>query len=299
MQQENKALPRRFLSYLASDKGYSPLTIMKYRDVLEGFEAFYISQEATLTWQTIDADLVRRWIVWRMDDGIVGRTVRRDLSVLRSFYRYLLVLGLIEKDPMCFVKNPKSAQPLPSFVRQSEMDRLFDKTHFPETFEGQRDYLILLTFYSTGVRRAELLAMQWADIDLSRCEVRVTGKRNKQRIIPFGAELAEAFQAYYAARMDVVKHMSGPLFIQSNGRPLQPTQVGRIVHDYLSLVTNIKKKSPHVLRHSFATAMLNNGADLMAVKELLGHSNLNTTAIYTHVTPEELLKEYKHAHPRA
>ena len=299
MQQENKALPRRFLSYLASDKGYSPLTIMKYRDVLEGFEAFYISQEATLTWQTIDADLVRRWIVWRMDDGIVGRTVRRDLSALRSFYRYLLVLGLIEKDPMCFVKNPKSAQPLPAFVRQSEMDRLFDKTHFSETFEGQRDYLILLTFYSTGVRRAELLSMQWADIDLGRCEVRVTGKRNKQRIIPFGAELAEAFQAYYAARMDVVKHMSGPLSIQSNGRPLQPTQVGRIVHDYLSLVTNIKKRSPHVLRHSFATAMLNNGADLMAVKELLGHSRLNTTAIYTHVTPEELLKEYKHAHPRA
>ena len=112
MQQENKALPERFLSYLASDKGYSPLTIMKYRDVLEGFEAFYLSQEATLTWQTIDADLVRRWIVWRMDDGIVGRTVRRDLSALRSFYRYLLVLGLIEKDPMCFVKNPKSAQPL-------------------------------------------------------------------------------------------------------------------------------------------------------------------------------------------
>lgn len=287
-----------FLSYLAADRGYSPLTVETYRGDLNHFETFCRQLDAEVDWNTVDSDLIRRWVAHRMEEGISPRTVKRALSALRSFYRYLLRLGVVEKDPTQLVANPKVAKTLPSFVKQSEMDRLLDGITYPQTFEGQRDHLILLTFYTTGVRASELVGLNIENLDLSCGELKVTGKRNKQRIIPFGEELAHELKAYLKEMNEVFGLTSGALFVDMRGLRMSTESVRQVVKFYLSMVTTQKKKTPHVLRHTFATVMLNNGADLGAVKELLGHESLATTEIYTHTSFAELRKEYEKAHPR-
>lgn len=294
------------MRYMMADRGVSPRTIATYRDSLSRLETYFTALDSQLGWENLDADIVRRWMMNEMERGQNARTICKDLSAVRSLYKYLLRMQRVERDPMRLVKNPKRHAPLPVFLKQTEVDRLFDDITFPETPQGMRDRTILLTFYHTGVRVSELTGLNLADVQLNPCELKVTGKRNKQRIIPFGNELAEALTRYIEWRKaDVVAQMQSPeadphaLFVSRKGRRITVSAVQRVVRQYLSLVTTQKKKSPHVLRHTFATAMLNNGADLEAIKELLGHESVSTTEVYTHTTFADLKKEYELAHPRA
>jgi len=285
---------RRFLDYLSAERGYSTHTLVAYAKDLSTFEDFFKSYDEGLSWDSVDGDVVRNWIVKRLDEGISARSMQRSLSALRSMYRYLEKLELIDKNPLALVENPKSVEPLPTFLKESEMDKLLDEVKFPDTFEGERDRLILLTFYSTGIRVSELTGLNTSDADLSAAEIKVTGKRNKQRIVPFGEELRQALSTF----LEHYPH-EGPLFEKKKGGRLKSSDVYGIVHTHLSAVTTVKKRSPHVLRHTFATVMLNNGADLKAVQELLGHESLQTTQVYTHTSLAELKKVYEKAHPRA
>ncbi|MEE0904121.1 MAG: tyrosine-type recombinase/integrase [Prevotellamassilia sp.] len=288
-----------FLTYLAGDRGYSPRTVATYHDCLTHFQAYFRSKDESLDWHTLDEDVVRSWMVHEMERGTDARTVSKALSALRSLYRYLLRTARVERDPVRLVHNPKVHAKLPTFVRQAEMDRLFDDTPFPDTYEGERDRTILLTFYSTGIRLSELTGLTLADVDCQAGELKVTGKRNKQRIVPFGPDLQQAMQHYLLRRSATFADAPRALFLTAKGKPVSQQQVAKWVKQYLSLVTTQKKKSPHVLRHTFATVMLNNGADLEAIKELLGHAGIATTEVYTHTTFAELVKEYQQAHPRA
>lgn len=288
----------QFLNYLLADKGYSPQTTAKYRQDLISFRDFFVNLERELTWKTVDSDVVRQWMAAEMGRNVSARTMKRSLSALRSFYRYLMRMGLAEADPAHKIVNPKADKPLPVFVKEKEMDRLFDEVQFPEDFEGQRDHLILLAFYSTGMRVSELVGLDVEALNFERNELRVTGKRNKQRVIPFGKELSKELRAYLKERATLPCGSRGPLFVRPNGQRQTAADVRRMVKQYLSLVTSQKRRGPHVLRHTFATVMLNNGAELEAVKELLGHESLATTEIYTHTTFAELRREYEKAHPR-
>lgn len=302
-----------FLTYLTADKGYSPQTVSKYEQCLLAFRTFFMEKDAGLTWTDIDTDVVRAWVAHRHGQGLHPHTIQQGLSALRSFYRYLMRMNLATRNPATLVRNPKADKPLPTFLKQEEMNRLLDDTPFPDSFEGRRDHLVLLLLYWTGMRCAELVGLNVEDVNLQGGELKVTGKRNKQRILPFGPEVREAIESYLTERAALVadgsddcRPRSGALLIHRPSRPktatyrrISPTEVANTVHHYLSLVTTQRKRSPHVLRHTFATVMLNNGADLEAVKELLGHESLETTEIYTHTTFTELQKEYNKAHPRS
>lgn len=258
--------------------------------------------QTELVWVELDTDLVRNWMVDEMERGIKARTVNRQLSALRTFYQFLLRMKLVKRDPVYNLRGPKIGKTLPSVVREQEMNALLDGPYFTADFEGVRDHLILLFFYSTGVRVSELIGLDCQDLDFGRRQVKVTGKRNKQRLIPFGDELETELKAYLDARQNVptLTADQDALFIvpQSGARVSKP-MVEERVKAYLSLVTTAQRRSPHTLRHSFATSMLNHHADLQSVKELLGHESLATTEIYTHTTLEELKQMYNLAHPRA
>lgn len=290
-----------FLTYLATERNRSPLTIEAYANVLEQFRAYLDRQEGERKWEDVDSDVVRDWMVELMERGEAARTVCKKLSALKTFYRFLLQRGRVKADPVHALQGPKKEKLLPTFVREQEMDRLLDGPYFKDDIEGMTDRMVLLTLYSAGIRRAELVGLDWLDIDLSQRQMKVTGKRNKQRIIPFGEELCEALSVYRQKQREAFGEETTKAVFRSpqTGKRLSVSRVYKIVHHYLSLVTTQKKRSPHVLRHSFATAMLNNEANLQSVKELLGHANLATTEIYTHTTFEELKKMYNQAHPRA
>lgn len=296
-----------FINYLLADKGYSKLTAKEYRSALQSLQIFYRSLDNQLTWYTLDADVVRQWMAREMARGENARTISKQLSGVRSFYKYMRRVGRMDHSPVTAVKSPKIHPKLPSFLRNSEVNQLFDDIDYPSGYEGMRDRTILLTFYHTGIRLAELIGLDVEDIDLNQRELKVTGKRNKQRIVPFSAELANAFKAYlpvrqaYASTPGVCELSTdaGALFFNRRKLRIDRRRVGLIVKHYLSLVTTQRKKSPHVLRHTFASAMLNNGADLEAIKELLGHESVATTEVYTHTTFADLKKQYKLAHPRA
>lgn len=292
-------LPEIFLEYMAGDRGCSPDTLIAYKSSLNAFRRFFTSLDSQLTWLTVDSDVVRRWMALLMKRGVSARSVKRSLSTLRSFYKYLLLTGRAATDPMLRVQNPKASEPLPAFFKQKEMDRLFDIVKFPDNFEGRRDKLILLTFYTTGLRISELIGMDREDVSVAAGELKVTGKRNKQRIVPFGDELKEAMKAYIPERDSIAGTSSSAFFIDSKGMRISQIKVRKCVKEYMSMVTTQKKRTPHVLRHTFATVMLNNGADLEAVRELLGHESLSTTEIYTHTSFTELRKVYETAHPRS
>lgn len=290
-----------FVEYLRCEKNRSEKTIEAYSGDLEEFRSFMKSQDETLSWQTVDKDLVRDWMVDMMEKGSSPRSVNRRLSALKSFYKFLLRRELISRDPVHSLQGPKGGKPLPKFVRESEMDKLLDGNYFPDTLEGMRDRLILLTFYSTGVRLAELIGLDWDDVSLIDRQIKVTGKRNKQRIIPLGEEMCRELQAYRERLMaEISVKDTDAVFVKlPTGVRISRAKVTSLVKYYLSNVTTVGKKSPHTLRHTFATSMLNHEADLQSVKELLGHESLATTEIYTHTTFEELKKIYNQAHPRA
>ena len=288
-----------FLDYLLYERNYSEGTVRYYRtDILE-LQKFGEKLLGDLAPSDVGADLVREWIVSLMDKGYAPNTVNRKLSSVRTYYKYLLKKGLVAADPLRRVTGPKKKKPLPVFLREGEVDRLLDDVDFGERFEGCRDRLIIEMFYTTGMRLSELIGLDDKDVDFSASLIKVTGKRNKQRLIPFDKELGRSMQEYVNVRNQALSVRSDAFFVRKNGERLGRGIVAYIVRRNLSKVVTVKKRSPHVLRHTFATAMLNNGADLSSIKELLGHESLATTEVYTHTTFEELKKVYNQAHPRA
>lgn len=288
-----------FLRYLEDERNYSTRTIEEYGADLCKFEAFFKGIDEGLDFLTVDSDVIRDWVVSLMDEGQAATSVARRLSSLRAFYRYLLRKQAIKADPTLKVIGSKKKKPLPVFVKEADMDRLLDETDFGNDFEGLRDRLILETFYETGIRLSELIGLTDASVDFSACLIKVTGKRDKQRLIPFGEGLYADMQSYLSAREDYWPGSCEAFFIGKRGKAMTRSAVYRLVRKNLSKVVTLKKKSPHVLRHTFATSMLNHKAGLEAVKELLGHESLTTTEVYTHTTFEELKKVYEQAHPRA
>ena len=288
-----------FLDYLKLERNYSPATVKHYRDDLKEFERFFQELDSQLSWETIDSDIVRRWMEAMMDRGNVASSVNRRLSALRSFYRYTLRRNLIERDPVHGIQGPKRKRPLPQFLKEAEMDRLLDENMWTDCYKDVLARTIIVTFYETGIRISELIGLNDKDVDYINCEIKVTGKRDKQRIIPFGDELSETLISYQHRRNAEMKCESEAFFRTEKGERVTDAQVRQIVKTNLSKVSTLKKRSPHVLRHTFATAMLNHEAGLESVKKLLGHESLSTTEIYTHTTFEQLKKVYKNAHPRA
>ncbi len=288
-----------FLDYLLYERNYSEGTVKYYRaDILE-LQKFGEELLGDLTPSDVDAELVREWIASLMDKGCASNTINRKLSSIRAYYKYLLRKGEIAVDPLQRITGLKKKKPLPTFLREGELDRLLDDMDFGEGFEGCRDRMIIEMFYATGIRLSELIGLDDGDVDFSASLIKVTGKRNKQRLIPFDEELRRSMQEYVNVRNEVFPVRSDAFFIRKNGKRLDRGIVAYIVKRNLSKVVTVKKRSPHVLRHTFATAMLNNGADLGSIKELLGHESLATTEVYTHTTFEELKKVYNQAHPRA
>lgn len=289
-----------FLEYMRSERNSSPATIESYAKDLQDFQHFYEEQVREATWKDVTAGDIREWVIYMLDaQKLTAASVNRKLSAMRTFFRYLRRMDWVSVNPMEKVTGPKKKRPLPYFVRETEMDRLLEMAAEDQSFKGVRDRLILMMFYETGVRRAELLGLADHDVDVATRQVKVTGKRNKQRVIPFGEELEREIRKYRDVR-DATIGAGGCLafFVTEKGASMSVGAISKIVRENLSKVTTIKKRSPHVLRHSFATAMLNNKADLTSIQKLLGHESVATTEIYTHVSFEELKNEYKNAHPR-
>ena len=297
---KGKRMIDQFLNYLRFERNTSPLTVQTYEEGLREFESYLSLKDAGLSLDRVDTDLIRDWMESLMDKGNTASTINKKLSAVRSFYRFALKRKLVEKDPAHCVAGPKKSKPLPQFLREKEMDNLLDVIEWGDDCKDVRARTILLLFYEAGLRRAELTGLNDADVDFEAGQLKVTGKRNKQRIIPFGEELSQVLSRYMAVRDEqVVRKAEGALFLNDKGERMTGDQVYVIVHRYLSAVTSLKKRSPHVLRHTFATAMLNNGAGLETIKKLLGHESVSTTEIYAHTTFEQLKRIYKEAHPRA
>ncbi|QUB40462.1 tyrosine recombinase XerC [Prevotella veroralis] len=288
-----------FLDYLKLERNYSPATVKHYRDDLKEFERFFQGLDQQLSWESVDSDIVRRWMEYMMDKGNAASSVNRRLSALRSFYRYALRRNLVVKDPVHGIQGPRRKRPLPQFLKESEMDQLLDERMWTDSYKDVLARTIIVTFYETGVRISELIGLNDKDVDYINCEIKVTGKRDKQRIIPFGDELLKTLTAYQQQRDVETESESVAFFRTEKGKRVTDEQVRQMVKINLSKVSTLKKRSPHVLRHTFATAMLNHDAGLESVKELLGHESLSTTEIYTHTTFEQLKKVYNNAHPRA
>lgn len=288
-----------FLHYMEAQRGCSPLTLTTYRNSVEDAIHFLHAFTPIRTWPDVQTDDVRHWVGNMARRKLAPNTVNRSLSALRSFFKFLLREGRVAHDPARLVKSMKQPKRLPTFVKESEMDRLFEYYPFSDDYEGCRNRTLLMMLYHTGLRAAELLAMQPHDIDLQHRQLRVTGKGNKQRIVPFGDELASTLQHYLQERANYFAELphAPQLLLNIQGRALTYAALKKVVHDTLSAVTSQKKKTPHVLRHSFATAMLAHGAQLEAIQQLLGHESVATTAIYTHTTLAELQLEYGKAHP--
>ena len=288
----------RFLSYLRYERNRSELTVQRYEKSLLAFQAYFQKQDGDITWATVDADLVRGWMETLMDDGYKATSVNADLSALRSFYKFALNRKLVDCDPVHSVQGPKKQKPLPQFVKEKEIDELLDVEQWGDDYINVRARTIILLLYETGLRRSELVGLDDKDVDFESHLLKVTGKRNKQRLVPFGEELKDALQSYIEVRNDTMVRNTSALFLNGRGERITAMEVYRVVREQLKRVTSMKKRSPHVLRHSFATALLNHHAGLESVRQLLGHESVATTEIYTHTTFDQLRRVYKDAHPR-
>ncbi|HVA99180.1 MAG TPA: tyrosine-type recombinase/integrase [Bacteroidia bacterium] len=289
----------KFLHYIQYEKRFSPHTIIAYKNDLEQFQLFLEKNNISSIEKAYFSN-IRLWMVDLIQQKNSSRTVNRKLTVLKSYYKFLVSEKIIEINPTLKIIAPKTSKKIPTFVEQKKMDVLLDTIFFSEDFEGLRNKLIIEMFYATGIRLSELVNLKETDIEIFSGQLKVLGKRNKERIIPVHAELKVKIEKYILEKNKLAdKKENAFLFITKQGKKIYPKLVYRIVKSYLTMVTTIDKKSPHVLRHTFATHMLNNGADLNAVKELLGHANLAATQIYTHNTVEKLKKVYQQAHPKA
>ena len=289
-----------FLQYLQIEKRYSPHTVRSYLNDLDQFYSFLSEQGFSSDPVEATSHDIRAWIVSMLENNYSTVSVHRKISCLRVFYRYLRKDGIIKSDPLEKVVLPKRKKTLPVFVEEAAMNKLLDDFSFGEGFAGIRNRTIIEMLYLTGIRRSELIGLRNHDVDLSEGSMKVTGKRNKQRIIPLVKPFVTRLEEYLEVRdLNVTPVVNEWFFISDKGNKLYDKYVYNIVNSYLAMVTTIEKKSPHILRHTFATHMLNRGADLNSIKELLGHANLSATQIYTHNTFEKLKKIYKQAHPRA
>src|SRR5450759_721131 len=289
-----------FLQYLQTEKRYSPHTVRSYLNDLDQFYLFLSSLGLPDDPAAITSHDIRAWIVSMLDNGYSTVSVHRKISCLRVFFRYLRKEGVVKLDPLEKVVLPKRKKTLPVFVEEDALVKLLDNYSFEDSFAGIRNRTIIELLYVTGMRRSELIGLRNNDVDLQEGSVKVTGKRNKQRIIPLVKPFIKRLEEYIKVRdAEIATENNGWFFITDKGNKLYDKYVYTTVNRYLSMVTTIEKKSPHILRHTFATHMLNRGADLNSIKELLGHANLSATQIYTHNTFEKLKKVYKQAHPRA
>lgn len=289
-----------FLHYLRADKGCSQQTIDTYAADLRLWLAHVAEHHAPLlAWPKISAKTIRSWMMAMNRVGLAAGTVNRRLSALRSLFRYLRLCGVVSHDPLRDVKGMKKPKRLPYFLKEQEMHRLIDAVEYADDAEGRLERSVILTFCHTGIRRAELLGLRQGDVDWGSQQLRVLGKRNKMRLVPFGDELAEALRQMLDEHPMGECEVDAPLFMLPNGAALTVARLAAIVRKCIGEVSTIEKRTPHVLRHTYATAMLNNEATLENVKELLGHDSVATTQIYTHTTIEELKKAYQKAHPRA
>jgi integrase/recombinase XerC len=290
----------KFLNFLQFEKRFSRHTQISYNTDLGQFGDFISVEFNCLNPGEVNFRMVRKWIVKLMDQGDSSRTVNRKLSALKSFYKFLQKEGVVNFNPLDKITSPKVSKRLPVFVDEKQMDNLLDDVEFGNDFTGNRNRLIIEMFYFTGIRLSELINIKKSDIDFHNLTIKVLGKRNKERIIPVNSNFMDRILDFlkYKDKEPVIAETDN-LFTGKTGKKLYPKAVYRIINTYLKLVTPIEKRSPHVIRHTFATHMLNHGADLNAIKELLGHANLSATQVYTHNTFEKLTRIYKQAHPRA
>jgi integrase/recombinase XerC len=289
-----------FLKYLQFEKRYSPQTVLSYQTDLNQFQNFLHKEFSDTPVKDANYGLIRSWIVSLVEGKIGPTSINRKIACLRSFYKFLLKQEVIGKDPMLKIKILKAPKKLPHFVSESDSIKLLDNVAFPSNHEGKRDQLIIELFYGTGMRLSELINLKESRINLRERTLRVLGKRNKERVIPFANNLVSMIEGYVKIRnREVPKQDHEFLFITEAGNQLYPVLVNRVVKKYMKLFTTVEKKSPHVLRHTYATHLLNKGAEINAVKDLLGHSSLAATQVYTHNTIEKLKKVFEQAHPKA
>lgn len=289
-------LVESFLRYIRYEKNLSTHTVLSYKNDLFQFKTFLENLEPGCELQQVVPEQVREWIASLSEAGLSARSISRKVSALRAFYRYLVAQSVVAGSPVKELRVPKVRKAIPVYLRSDTMDELIDDVAYGDDFEGVRNKLIVEMFCNTGIRRAELIGLK--DADVREDEIKVTGKRNKERLVPYGPELAGQIAAYRKVRREIGQAGSEYFFIRKDGEPLYPQLVYRIVKQALSQVCTFNKKSPHVLRHTFASVMLNDGAGLNSVKELLGHHSLASTEIYTHITFEELKQSYNQAFPK-
>ncbi|MGI6243347.1 MAG: tyrosine-type recombinase/integrase [Prevotella sp.] len=288
-----------FLNYLRFELRRSPLTIKSYQQDLRAFETFFKNLNHQLSWESVDSDVIRDWMESMMDKGNNAASVNRRLSALRSLYRFALSRNIVSQDPTRRLNGPKKQKPLPHFLKEDEMNRLLDDMDWKDDYKSVRARTIIMTFYETGIRLAELVGLDDEAVDFSNRQLKVTGKGDKQRIVPFGEELETTLRRFINVRNRDVIRLTPALFLSESGERMKDYQVRQEVRQHLAMVSTQKKLTPHVLRHTFATSMLNHGAGIESVKRLLGHESVSTTEIYTHTTFEQLKRKYKDAHPRA
>ncbi|MEO5594595.1 MAG: tyrosine-type recombinase/integrase [Chitinophagaceae bacterium] len=289
-----------FLNYLKFEKRYSQHTIVSYQNDLEQFFTYIVSQYQAAGLTDIASTYIRSWMAEMKSNKITGKTINRKASSLKSFFKYHLKTGSITVTPMWSVITPKISKRLPEFIKEQDMQNMFQYMQFPDDWKGRTDKLLLMLFYQTGMRLSEQVNLKESQVDFSKKVIKVLGKGNKERIVPVAGELVNAMKAYQQAKRKEIENFDQTyFFVLENGKRLYAKYVYLIVKKYLSEITTLNKKSPHILRHTFATHLTNNGADLNAVKELLGHSSLASTQVYTHNNIEKLKEAHKKAHPRA
>lgn len=289
---------RLFLDYLKFEKRFSRHTVISYETDLSAFFGYLQATYGELPLTTITHLYIRSWLASLKDAGMTAKSINRKISALRSFFKFQIRSGVIEESPMMKITAPKNEKRLPQFVPDKDVHTLFNHVEFPDTWKGRTDRMIFLLFYQTGMRLSELINLREEDVNTSGLSLKVLGKGNKERVIPMSIELADSIAAYTKAKKDIAPD-SDALLVTEKGKKLSPRSVYERVRSILQLVTTIEKKSPHILRHSFATHLANAGADLNAVKELLGHSSLAATQVYTHNTIDKLKNIHKNAHPKA
>jgi integrase/recombinase XerC len=295
MHQEN------FIRFIRFEKRYSPHTVLAYDEDISQFNEFILNVYGTDSIEQVNHQMIRAWIIQMGNENITTRTINRKLSALKTYYKYLLKEQIITLNPFLKIITPKTSKQLPEFLVEDQMEDLFTLSDFENNIKGTRDKLIIEMFYCTGIRLSELVNLNDSDIDVPNQKIKVLGKRNKERIIPIINSLCNSITQYREFRNQMISDESNvtSFFLTDKGKKIYEKLVFRIVNSYLGRVCTLRKKSPHILRHTFATHMLNNGADLNAIKELLGHANLSATQVYTHNTIDKLKSIYKQAHPRA
>ncbi|MBS1666934.1 MAG: tyrosine-type recombinase/integrase [Bacteroidetes bacterium] len=294
------ALILPFIDYLKFEKRYSEHTIRSYRDDLAAFFEYLSQYSGELKLEEISSALIRSWLADLKNKQLSSRSINRKISTLKSFFRYQLKEGNLEQTPMNKIISPKISKRLPVYIEQKDMETLFSYVEFPDNWKGQTDRLLLEIFYNTGMRLSELIGIKESQIDFGNNAIKVLGKGNKERIIPISGDMMGSIRHYIKTKKQALEPISHDcLLVNDKGKKLYPKYVYLCVKQYLSAVTTVQQKSPHVLRHSFATHLTNSGAELNSIKELLGHASLAATQVYTHNTIEKLKDVYKKAHPKA